>query len=255
MLYIKSRYALATLLLGVVFFQNGSALAEKPLQEIAKKAIQDLVQDNNEFINSKTPDHFKKFADGQSPAVTMVMCSDSRVQTHNVSGDSESNVFLARNIGNQYATTKGSIAYGVDVLKTPLLIFIGHSHCGAVMAAMKDIRSIPTAIRAELATLDLHDVKNEKEGVIVNVNNQVSEALHAFQDKVAAKDLAIIGAIYDFRNDYGHGKGQLILVNINGSTDPKEIEDSHYVEGIKGVSIGAKISPDKLIKKKAPQKR
>ena len=168
-----------------------------------------------------------------------VMCSDSRVQVHSFSEGGENDVFAARNIGNQFATTKGSITYGVDVLKTPVLIFIGHSHCGAVKAAMGDINKVPTPIRQELKSLALQGVKNEKKGVVLNVHHQVDAALHAFQKKVDATELAIIGAVYDFRNDYGYGKGQLIIVNLNGSADPEAIRASHYLDGLKGVSIGA----------------
>ncbi len=209
------------------------------LNQVIKGAISDLVEDNSAFAKSKSAEHFEGFQDIQHPRVTMVMCSDSRVQTNNFSLDgAENDIFVARNIGNQFITTKGSIEYGVDVLKTPVLIFVGHSHCGAINAAMGDISQIAPAIRKELKTLNVKAAPDDKQGVVLNVHNQVAESLNSFKEKVDSGQLAIIGAVYDFRNDYGYGKGQLIIVNLNGEKDPQYIRNSHYFDDIQHVSIG-----------------
>lgn len=211
------------------------------LHQIIKGAITDLVEDNAAFANSKTPEHFQEFEDIQSPRVTMVLCSDSRVQTNNFSENgAENDIFIARNIGNQFITTKGSVEYGVDVLKTPVLIFVGHSHCGAIKAAMGDFSKVSPAIQKELETLDVKSASDEKEGVIINVHQQVTAALSDFKKKVDSGELAIIGAVYDFRNDYGYGNGQLIILNLNGEKDPQKIRDAHYFDHLDHVSIGVK---------------
>lgn len=211
------------------------------LDQVIKSAISDLVQDNAAFAKSNSSEHFQAFQDNQKPRVTMVMCSDSRVQTSNFSKDGAVNdIFIARNIGNQFVTTKGSVEFGVDVLKTPVLIFVGHSSCGAIKAARSDISEIQPGIRKELATLDVKSAPDDKQGVILNVHNQVAEALDSFKEKVDGDQLAIIGAVYDFRNDYGYGPGQLIIVNLNGEKDPAKIRNSHYFDGLQNVSIGTK---------------
>lgn len=211
------------------------------LHKVIKEAITDLIQDNAAFMQSKPPEHFQEFEDIQNPRVTMVLCSDSRVQTNNFSENgAENDIFIARNIGNQFVTTKGSVEYGVDVLKTPVLIFVGHSHCGAIKAAMGDFSKVPEAIHKELATLDVKAAPDEKQGVILNVHQQVTAALANFKEKVDSKALVIIGAVYDFRNDYGYGNGQLIIVSLNGEKDPQKIRDAHYFDNIKQVSIGVK---------------
>lgn len=203
-----------------------------------RHAINDLVEDNAKFAESKSEEHFKGFLDIQNPRVTMVMCSDSRVQTDNFSQGAENNIFVVRNIGNQFTTTQGSVEYGVNVLKTPVLIFVGHSHCGAVKAALGNMDQIDPGIRKELVTLDVKEAKNDKEGVLLNVNDQVQKSLDQFKDKVHSGKLAIVGAIYDFRNDYGYGKGQLIIVNLNGETNPEEIRKSEHFKGLEKVVIG-----------------
>ena len=208
------------------------------LTETVKAAISDLIEDNTVFADSKSDEHFKGFLDIQNPRVTMVMCSDSRVQTDNFSKGAENDIFTVRNIGNQFITTKGSVEYGVDVLKTPVLIFVGHSHCGAVKAAMKDISQIEPGIKKELSTLDVKDAKNEKEAILDNVNAQVKSSMEEFKFKVNSNKLVIIGTIYDFRNDFGFGKGKLIIVNLNGETDPEKLKKSKYFKNLKSAIIG-----------------
>ena len=230
------------ILLFTPFVWAEPSLGEKAfLTQVIKSAITDLVEDNADFVKSKSAEHFQEFQDIQSPRVTMVLCSDSRVQTNNFSEDgAENDIFIARNIGNQFTTTQGSVEYGVDVLKTPLLIFFFFSYCGAIKAARGNFDTVARAFHRELETLDVKEAHDDKQGVILNVHNQVKEALSVFKKKVDLGKLAIIGAVYDFRNDYGYGKGQLIIVNLNGEKNPQDIRNSHYFDNIKKLSIGIK---------------
>lgn len=236
------------LILSVLWLACISPLTAEPslgeqefLHQVIKGAITDLVQDNAAFVQSKTTEHFQEFQDIQSPRVTMVLCSDSRVQTDNFSQNgAENDIFIARNIGNQFITTKGSVEYGVNVLKTPVLMIVGHSHCGAIKAAMGDFSHVDPGIQKELRTLDVKGAPSEKQGVVLNVHHQVAAALSDFDKKVKAGELAVIGAVYDFRNDYGYGNGQLIIVNLNGEKDPEKIRNSHYFDKLNQVSIGIK---------------
>ncbi len=233
--------SLATLFYATLVWAEPSVGEKAFLDQIIKSAINDLVEDNAMFAESKPAEHFQEFQDIQNPRVTMVLCSDSRVQTNNFSQNgAENDMFIARNIGNQFITTKGSVEYGVDVLKTPVLIFVGHSHCGAIKAARGDFSKVAPGIKQELETLDVKAAHDDKQGVVLNVHNQVAEALGDFKKKVDSGELAIIGAVYDFRDDYGYGNGQLIIVNLNGEKDPKIIRDSHYFDALKKVSIGVK---------------
>lgn len=214
-----------------------NAHEHEPLEQTIKAAVSDLIEDNAAFAKSRSEEQFQGL-DIHSPRVTMVMCSDSRVQVDNFSQGSENDIFVARNIGNQFSTTQGSIEYGVNVLNTPVLIFVGHSHCGAVKAARGDLKQIAPAIRKELLTMDVKSAADEKQAVALNVHNQVEKALADFKEKVGSKKVAIIGAIYDFLNDYGYGNGQLIIINLNGEKDPQKIINSHYFDDLKTVKVG-----------------
>ncbi len=76
-------------------------------------------------------------AEGQSPWATVISCADSRVPPELVFGGlGLGELFVARNAGNLVDTaTMGTIEYGAAVLGSPLIVVMGHSHCGAVSAA------------------------------------------------------------------------------------------------------------------------
>ena len=117
--------------------------------------LRQMTRDNGAFMRGHDAKYFKTFADAQKPRATIVACSDSRVQSPAFDARPENDLFTIRNIGNQLATAEGSIEYGVGHLKTPMLVILGHSGCGAVKAAMGDFSQQPPAIRHEIETIDL----------------------------------------------------------------------------------------------------
>src|SRR5882724_534769 len=121
----------------------------------ARAFLRELVRDNGFFVRNHDAAYFKPFAEAQRPRATFVTCSDSRVQSQAFDATPDNDLFTIRNIGNQLHTSMGSIQYGVEHLKTPLLVIAGHAGCGAVKAAMGDFSKEPDAIRRELETLDL----------------------------------------------------------------------------------------------------
>ncbi len=82
--------------------------------------------------------------DGQTPFVTVVTCSDSRVSPEFIFDQGLGDVFVVRNAGNVMDKIMlGSIEYGTEHLHTPLLVVMGHEKCGAVTAACKGGESPP----------------------------------------------------------------------------------------------------------------
>ena len=76
-------------------------------------------------------------ATGQHPWATVLTCSDSRVSPSWVFDTTPGDLFVIRNAGNSaFDEAIASVEYGVSVLKTPLVMVMGHSGCGAVAAAM-----------------------------------------------------------------------------------------------------------------------
>ena len=79
----------------------------------------------------------RALATSQHPWATVLTCSDSRVSPSWVFDTTPGELFVIRNAGNTAFTEAiASVEYGVSVLKTPLLMVMGHSGCGAVSAAM-----------------------------------------------------------------------------------------------------------------------
>jgi carbonic anhydrase len=200
-------------------------------------AVKHVLEDNAKFAASRTPAYFEPFTRQQTPLATVVSCSDSRVHMHAVDQTPDNDVFVIRNIGNQLATAEGSVEYGVRHLHTPLLMFIGHSACGAVTAAVGDYSKGSAAIRRELDTLKVQKGGKAAEEILANVNHQVAAALKKFAPEVEAGSLAVVGTVYDFRNDYRHGQGKLIVININGETDARKIRQSPFLAGIEDPEV------------------
>ena len=67
------------------------------------------------------------------------MCSDSRVQSEAFRIQNVNDLFIVRNIGNQVINSSGSIEFGIRFLKTPVLLIVGHSGCGAIEAVVNNI--------------------------------------------------------------------------------------------------------------------
>jgi len=196
-------------------------------------AVKHVLEDNAKFAAEHSSSYFEPFTAKQTPLATVVSCSDSRVHMHAVDRTPDNDVFVIRNIGNQLGTTEGSVEYGVRHLHSPLLLIMGHSACGAITAATGDYSGESAAIRRELDTLAVEKGGKVAEQVIANVHDQVTAAVKKFAPEVQAGSLAIMGAVYDFRDDYHHGQGKLIVVNINGETDPDELRQSPLLAGIK----------------------
>lgn len=195
---------------------KNSLLGNKELVTFLNK----LFDTNEEFAANRGNDFFTRFQDEQTPYMTILKCSDSRVQMESFDRTPQNGVFAVRNIGNQLKTCAGSIDFGVRVLKTPIFLIIGHSDCGAIKASLSKEQNLPGDISLELANIKLTK-KDYNEAIVENVNNQVSLACARYENLINEKKLTIIGAIYDFKNDYGFGRGSIVITNINNITNLK----------------------------------
>jgi carbonic anhydrase len=80
-------------------------------------------------------------ASGQHPFAIVLGCSDSRVPVEDVFDQAPGNIFDVRVVGN-FLTNEGlgSIEYSTTVLKSKLIVVLGHSSCGGVTAAVSYVR-------------------------------------------------------------------------------------------------------------------
>src|SRR5215218_8630978 len=109
----------------------------------ADQGLQRLMDGNKRFVEgnltslSTLAQDREAVATGQSPFAVVVSCSDSRVPPEIVFDQTLGQLFVVRTAGQVIdEAARGSIVYGVDYLKAPLLLVLGHSGCGAVEAAL-----------------------------------------------------------------------------------------------------------------------
>jgi len=184
--------------------------------------VVELIQNGNEeFLKTKGPGYFLSHIESQTPLITLLTCSDSRVQSTAILPDPVNNIFTVENIGNQVSTSEGSLDFGVLNLKTPLLLIAGHSCCGAITAYCDGYSCEPDSIKLELD--QLQPVFSGREGAsgvfhrtIENIQYQVKMAMGKYASQVEAGDLIIAGAYYDFADDFKQGYGKLIFLSLNG---------------------------------------
>jgi carbonic anhydrase len=109
----------------------------------ADEGLQMLIDGNKRFVagNLTSLSHLAEdraaVATGQSPFAVIVSCSDSRVPPEIVFDQTLGQLFVVRTAGQVLdEAARSSIVYGVDTLKAPLLLVLGHTSCGAVEAAL-----------------------------------------------------------------------------------------------------------------------
>ncbi|MFH8801341.1 carbonic anhydrase [Streptomyces sp. NPDC017936] len=120
--------------------------------------MQPLIDNARAF--GQRPEEFAGLADGQSPQVLFVTCSDSRVVPALITGARPGELFELRTAGNivpPYGSERptgeaATIEYAVEVLGVQDVVVCGHSHCGAVGALVRgdDLDAVP-AVRDWLA--------------------------------------------------------------------------------------------------------
>jgi carbonic anhydrase len=204
-------------------FSLHDARADQPLTGPGPNAIAPsdalarLLQGNNRYA-ANTPAN-KDFSAGRAARVTaqypiaaIVGCADSRVSPELAFDQGPGDLFVVRVAGN-FVNDDGlaSLEYGVKFLGVPLIVVLGHTHCGAVSAAVKAIRDhavlpghLPELVRAirpavEIALTHGHgDLVADAtiENVRLNANRlRVSKPL--IGEYVRAGRVQVVGAIYD----------------------------------------------------------
>ena len=102
-----------------------------------------LLDGNKKWVQEKLdqdPEFFNRLAQGQSPEILWIGCSDSRVPANEITGTQPGDIFVHRNIANMVVHSDMNmlsvLAYAVEVLKVRHIIVCGHYGCGGVEAAM-----------------------------------------------------------------------------------------------------------------------
>jgi carbonic anhydrase len=78
---------------------------------------------------------------GQEPFAIILGCSDSRVPAEIIFDQGLGDLFVIRVAGNIVGPSQvGSVEFAAERFGTPLVVVLGHSGCGAVMATMEELQ-------------------------------------------------------------------------------------------------------------------
>lgn len=189
----------------------------------ARDALQRLREGNRRFVtDTRSADVQRDFAhradpaQAQSPFAIILGCSDSRVPAEIVFDQGLGDLFVIRVAGNIVASSQiGSVEFAAARFGTRLVVVLGHTGCGAVIATIEELRreaevqspnlrSIVDRIRPTVEGLlegaeHLEGEQLLRRSVRANVRasvNQLRRGSKILEELVRDDGLAICGAEY-----------------------------------------------------------
>jgi carbonic anhydrase len=108
--------------------------------------LAELLEGNQRFVQDDltTRNHSARVREayaGQFPKAVVLSCLDSRIPVEDVFDRGVGDIFVARVAGNFVnEDILGSMEFGCHVAGAKLILVLGHTHCGAVVAAIDDVR-------------------------------------------------------------------------------------------------------------------
>jgi carbonic anhydrase len=188
----------------------------------AAEALARLREGNRRFAANQAtatgshPARRAELVDGQEPFAIILGCSDSRVPAELVFDQGFGDLFVIRVAGNVVAPSQvGSVEFAAARFSTRLVVVMGHSQCGAVIAALDDVlgrtneqsrnlRSIVDRVRPSVEASRAgrrDDAENAwlKDAIRANVRASVDHLRHGSEllEQLIAKDgLMVVGAEY-----------------------------------------------------------
>lgn len=118
-----------------------------------------------------------ELADGQAPCAIVLGCSDSRVPAELVFDQGLGDLFVIRVAGNIVAPSQiGSIEFAAARFGTQLVVVLGHSRCGAIAAALEELRA-PAERQSRNLRAIVDRVRPSVEGLLATELRHDPEAL------------------------------------------------------------------------------
>ena len=155
-------------------------------------------------------------AAGQEPFAIVLGCSDSRVPAEIVFDQGLGDLFVIRVAGNIVASSQvGSVEFAAGRYGTLLVVVLGHSQCGAVLATLEELqqptghqsanlRSIVDRVRPSVEALLATDLRHDPEALVrqavrANIRASANHLRHGSQilERVIENEgLVVVGAEY-----------------------------------------------------------
>lgn len=186
--------------------------ADSPLTP--DQALAKLMEGNQRFVSRRriNPNQdtvrLDELQDGQAPFAAILSCSDSRIVPEIAFDQGIGDLFVVRVAGNVAGIEEiASEEYAVGVLKSSILVVLGHEKCGAVDAAIKG-GELPGVIETFLFSIQPAVLSSEVEpgdrltnAVKANVRLQVQTLNRSsvIASAVNAGKLKVVGAYYNLK--------------------------------------------------------
>jgi len=186
----------------------------------ANEALDKLREGNARFVLGRRSNdglaRRDEVAAGQEPFAIILGCSDSRVPAEIVFDQGLGDLFVIRVAGNIVAPSQiGSVEFAAERYDTRLVVVLGHSRCGAILATLEELtrptenqsrnlRSIVDRVRPSVQPLLRTNLRDDHEalvGAAVRANVRVSadhlrHGSELLEQLIRRNGLLVVGAEY-----------------------------------------------------------
>ena len=187
----------------------------------AKEALERLREGNRRFVSdirsrgteTRRP---RDLAAGQEPFAIILGCSDSRVPAEIVFDQGLGDLFVIRVAGNIVAPSQvGSVEFAAERFGTRLVVVLGHSNCGVILATLEELarpsqdqsrnlRSIVDRVRPSVEALLATELKHDRDALVqqavrANIRFSADHLRHGsdvLEQLIQRNGLLIVGAEY-----------------------------------------------------------
>src|SRR5437762_3874964 len=189
----------------------------------AQEALERLREGNRRFVmDVRRRDTLtgqtrrRELAAGQEPFAIILGCSDSRVPAEIVFDQGLGDLFVIRVARNIVAPSQiGSVEFAAERFGTRLVVVLGHTECGAVLATIEELgrpsegqsrnlRSIVDRIRPSVEALLVAEFRDQADALVrkaVRANIRVSadhlrHGSEVLEQSIQKDGLLVVGAEY-----------------------------------------------------------
>jgi carbonic anhydrase len=185
----------------------------------ANQALERLRQGNRRFVANRGGESGTRpieVAAGQEPFAIILGCSDSRVPAEIVFDQGLGDLFVIRVAGNIVAPSQvGSVEFAAERFGTRLVVVLGHSSCGAILATLEqlgrpggsqspNLRSIVDRVRPSVAGLLATELRRDPEALVreavrANIRASADHLRHGsriLEQLIQSDGLLVVGAEY-----------------------------------------------------------
>lgn len=167
---------------------------------------------SNDLTARDHSEQVRKSASGQFPKAVVLSCLDSRVPVEDVFDRGIGDIFVGRVAGNFVnEDLLGSMEFGCKVAGAKLILVLGHEHCGAVKAAIDDVKlgnitAMLSKIRPAVEKVQYEGERNSKneefvhkvcESNVVHTIEQIRSNSLILKELEDNGQIKIVGGIYD----------------------------------------------------------